>query len=168
MPPPTEPEPPPIAAGQRPQRPAAVRQSALGLLAAGAVCVYFGLTLAADAPADATAAERQMWFALDNTFRWCLRGLGALFLVTAALAWSGARAAMLLALAADLGLALLMAAMSVAWTLEARVLGTWDATVLLLIVLGIFALGSAGRSWSLYRAAARAPAAAPGDPRGPA
>ena len=60
----------------------AIKSSAINLLIGGAVCLYFGLTLAADAPAAAKTREAvERWWAVDNAFFWSLRGLGGLFIL---------------------------------------------------------------------------------------
>jgi hypothetical protein len=142
---------------------AAIRSSALGLLIGGAICLYFGLTLIADAPGSVSQEEAERWFATDRALFWCLRGTGLLFLISAVLAWIGRRVSMLLATIADVVFALLMLAMAVEWTLEARVDGGWDATVILLLILAFIAAGAARRSWDLYRRAGlRSPAGEPG------
>lgn len=145
-----------------PARPArdvsgAIKSSAINLLIGGAVCLYFGLTLIADAPAAAkTREEVERWWAVDNAFFWSLRGLGGLFILTAALSLTGRRVAMLFTAAAEGLFVALMVAMSIAWTLEARVDGTFNAMVILLLVLAIIGIAGVRSSWQLYRAAGAA------------
>ena len=129
-----------------------VRGSALSLLLSGGVCLYFGLTLIADAPGSASPADAQRWFAADHAMFWGLRGLGIGFLVTAALAALGQRVALLLATIAEALFALLMLIMTVAWTLEARVDGMWNYQVILLLVLAMVSVGAAQGAWRRWRA----------------
>ena len=124
----------------------AIRGSALNLLIAGGVCAFFGFWLGGAG-------------AWDHGFRWCLRIIGVGFLVSAALAGVGKRFAMLLAAIVDVVFALLMLVMMVEWTIEARMDGTWEYSVMLLILLAVISLSGARRSWELYNAAR--PAAVP-------
>jgi hypothetical protein len=138
-----------------------IQGSALSLLLGGGVCLYFGLTLIADAPGSASPAEAQRWFAVDNALFWCLRGIGVLFLVAAGLAALGHRVAMLLATVAEAAFFVLMIAMAVDWTLEARADGLVNYQVILLLILAIIS-GSAARSaWVRWRAGGPGPSPAP-------
>jgi hypothetical protein len=106
----------------------AIRGSALGLLVGGGVCLYFGFTLLIDAPGSASEEAVQTWFAADRAFRW----------------------SMLLAVPSELVFALLMLAMSIETTLEARADGQWDVFAILLLILLVMGLAGARRSWELY------------------
>ncbi len=132
------------------------RGSALSLLVAGGLCLYFGFTLIADAPGSASPAEAQRWFAVDNALFWCLRGIGILFLLAAALAAAGHRVSMLLAAIAEAAFTLLMIVMTVEWTLEARADGLVNYQVILLLLLAVVAAGSARSAWSRWRASGAA------------
>lgn len=129
---------------------AAIRGSALGLLIGGGVCLYIGFAWLLDAPGSASDEAAKAWFAVDQLFRWILRVTGILFLVAAAWAASGQRASMLLATLAEAGFALLMLAMAIESTLEARADGTWDAFAILFAVLVVVGASAAKRSWRLY------------------
>ena len=142
---------------------AEIRGSALGLLIAGGVCLYFGFALVIDAPGSAGEEATQAWYAADHAFRWCLRVLGALFLLAAAWAATGQCAAMLLSTAAEVAFALLMLAMSIEATLEARADGLWDFFVILLLILAVIGISAAKRSWSLYRMSGRAARTVPSE-----
>lgn len=139
----------------------AIRGSALGLLIGGGVCLFFGFTLAADAPGSVSEQEAQSWFARDVFFHWCLRVIGVGFLVAAALAGMGKRVSMLLAAIVEVVFALLMLVMMVEWTIEARMDGTWEYSVMLLILLAVVSLSGARRSWELYNAARPSAASLP-------
>jgi hypothetical protein len=128
----------------------AIRGSALGLLVGGGVCLYFGFTLLIDAPGSASEEAVQTWFAADRAFRWCLRIAGVAFLLAAAWAATGQRSSMLLAVPSELVFALLMLAMSIETTLEARADGQWDVFAILLLILLVMGLAGARRSWELY------------------
>lgn len=130
---------------------AAVRGYAFGLALAGAVCLYFGFSLVADAPGSATPAEAERWFALDHAANWALRGIGLLLLCAAGLASLGARSAMLVGLAGETLLAVLLVAMSLEWTVEARADGGWSPAVILLLILAAMSVSSALRCWRVYR-----------------
>jgi hypothetical protein len=129
-----------------------VRGSALSLLLGGGVCLYFGLTLIADAPGSATADQVPRWFAADHTLFWCLRGFGVLFVMAAALAALGQRVAMLVATVAEAGFAVLMVAMTVEWTLKARADGTINYEVILLLILAIVGVSAARNAWGRWTA----------------
>lgn len=129
-----------------------IRGSALGLLIGGGICLYFGLTLIAMAPGSASSDEAQRWFAADNALFWCLRVIGALFLIAAGLAAVGRRVSMALAALAEIAFALLMIVMTIEWTLRARADGMWDYQIILLLILAILAVGGGRRSWALFRA----------------
>jgi hypothetical protein len=133
----------------------AIRGNALGLVIGGGICLYFGFAFVADAPSGVSEEERAMWFALDNGLFWALRVVGIGFLLAGAWAASGRRPAMLLAAATEAAFALVMLAMSIAWTLEARVMGTWNPQVILLLILLIVGLLGARRSWELYTSTRR-------------
>jgi len=139
----------------------AIRGSALGLLIGGGVCLFFGFTLVADAPGSVSEQEAQSWFARDAFFYWCLRIIGVGFLVVAALAGMGKRVSMLLAAIVEVVFALLMLVMMVEWTIEARMDGTWEYSVMLLILLAVISLSGARRSWELYNAARPSAASLP-------
>ena len=94
-----------------------------------------------------------MWWAIDNTFFWCLRGMGVLFLLGAGLAAAGKRAAPLVAVGCEMLFVILMLVMAVAWTIEARVDGGFDPYVILLAVMGVLGLGGIRRYWTLHRLA---------------
>lgn len=139
----------------------AVRGSALTLLIGGGICLYFGFTLLIDAPGSASEEATEVWFGVDRAFRWILRIIGIAFLISAAWAMSGQRAAMLPAVFAEAGFALLMLAMAIESTLEARADRTWDAFAILFAILAVVGVSGAKRSWDLYVSAgrdARAPA----------
>jgi hypothetical protein len=131
----------------------AIRASALGLLIGGGICLFIGLTWGPDAPGSVSEHEAQSWFARDRLFYWCLRIIGVGFLVAAALAGMGKRVSMLLAVIVEVVFALLMLVMMVEWTIEARVDGAWEYSVILLILLAVISLSGARRSWELYNAA---------------
>lgn len=137
--------------------PDSIKGAALSLLLGGGVCLYFGLTLIADAPASASPAAVQRWFAADNALFWCLRGIGVLFLVTAALAALGQRVSMLLATIAEAGFAVLMIAMTVEWTLEARADNTVNYQVILLLILAVVGASAAKSACSHWQAGRRSP-----------
>lgn len=137
--------------------PDSIKGAALSLLLGGGVCLYFGLTLIADAPASASPAAAQRWFAADNTLFWGLRGIGVLFMVTAALAALGQRASMLLATIAEAGFAVLMMAMTVEWTLEARADGTVNYQVILLLILAVVGVSAAKSAWRHWQAGRPSP-----------
>jgi len=65
----------------------------------------------------------------------------------------GKRVSMLLAAMVEVVFALLMLVMMVEWTIEARVDGAWEYSVILLILLAVVSLSGARRSWELYNAA---------------
>ena len=131
----------------------AIRGSALGLLIGGGVCLFFGFTLVADAPGSASVEEEPFWRAWDYFFQWCLRFVSLGFFVAAALAGMGKRVSMLLAAIVEVVFALLMLVMMVEWTIGARKDGTWEYSVMLLILLAVISLSGARRSWELYNAA---------------
>jgi hypothetical protein len=130
----------------------AVRESAIGLLIGGGLCLYFGFTLIADAPGSVSKVAAESWYLADNITFWCLRGIGLVFLLTAGAAAVGQTWAMLLAAVAEGLLAALLVGMSVLWTIEARVDNTWNAQVILLLILAILGAGSAARCWRIYKA----------------
>ncbi len=131
----------------------AIRGSALGLLIGGAVCLYFGFSLIPDAPMDATPDEQQRWFAVDEAFNWGLRVVGAGFVLAAALAAAGMRSSMLLATVVESLFAILMIAMTIGWTADARAIGAaWNPQVIILIVMAVVGIVGAKHSWELYRA----------------
>jgi len=136
----------------------AARESAIGLLIGGALCLYFGFTLAADAPGSISRAAAEPWFLADNISFWCLRGIGGLFLLTAGLVSIGQVWAMLLGAIGEGLLVVLLLGMSVMWTLEARVDGQWNAQVILLLIMAVLGAGSALRCWRIYVAGCGAPA----------
>jgi hypothetical protein len=125
----------------------AIRGSALGLLVAGAVCLYFSFQWLVDAPNSATEAETAIWFGIDHAFRWGLRIGGGAFLLVGVVAALGRRIAMLLAAIVESAFALLMATMAVETFLEARVDGHFDPTTILLLALT--AIGISGARYSL-------------------
>jgi len=135
-----------------------VRASAIGLLIAGGLCLYFGFTLAANAPPDATPEEAARWFAVDEALNWGLRIVGILFLAVAGLAMTGARAALLGAALCEGLFALVMVAMAIEWSVDAHVFGGgWDPAVIIVALLAIISVGQAMRAWTLYRQSAPAP-----------
>jgi hypothetical protein len=151
---------PPSAPGASAAVRDAITGSALGLLLSGGICLYFGLTLVADAPGSANTAEAERWFAADNALFWSLRGIGVLFLVAAALAAAARPVSMLLATIAETGFAVLMVVMTVDWTLEARADGLVNYQIILLLILaivGVSAARSAWKRWQVARLGARPP-----------
>ena len=130
-----------------------IKAAALGLAIGGGICLYFGMTLVADAPGSATPEEAERWFALDNGLFWLLRGVGVLFILSAGLAAMGQRGAMLLGTVCEVLLVLWLVAMSVVWTIEARADGVWNYQVILLLIIAAVSVGGAKRSWGLYSAA---------------
>lgn len=142
----------------------AIRGTAFGLLIGGGLCLYFGFILVPDAPLNVSEAEQETWMAVDQGLFWSLRIVGIAFLLAAAWAATGQRASMLLATLAEATFALVMLAMSVVWTLEARATGAWNYHVILLLILLIIGVSGAKRSWSLYASAApTAPATGVGE-----
>ena len=134
------------------QATSAIKGLAFSLLIGGLVCLFLGFTWPADAPAAAqTDEQREFWWALDNAFFWCLRVLGVVFLFAAGLAAAGTRISMLLATIAEAAFVLLMIAMSIAWTIEARVDGDFNIMVILLIIFAVLGIGGLKQSWLLYR-----------------
>ncbi len=131
----------------------AIRGSALWLLIGGALCLYFGLSLSAETYLSIDPQDAPRWRAANMALNWGLRAAGVLFVVTAAAALSGRRASMLLAAIVEGFLALLLVAMTVSWTLEARAAGGWNYQVILLLILAVLGVGGVKRSWELYRAA---------------
>ena len=136
----------------------AIKRTALGALVAGGVCLYFGFTWLLDTPRSASAETTDTWLAFDHVFRWGLRLTGLTFLVVAALAWTGARAAALLATIVEGVFALLMLAMAVETFLETRADGQLDVIVILLLIMTVVGLSAAKHSWSLYGRSRRPPA----------
>ena len=137
----------------------AIRGSALGLLIGGGMCLFFGFALLVDPPGSVSSDEAEFWRAWDHVFRWSLRIIGVSFLVAAALAGMSKRVSMLLAAIVEVAFALLMLVMMVEWTIEALMDGTWEYSVMLLILLAVISLSGARRSWESYNAAR--PAAVP-------
>ena len=138
----------------------AIKHRMLGLLIAGAVCLYFGFAMRADAPIDVSKEEQEMWYALDQALFWSLRIVGFAFLLVGAWTATGQRRSVLAAALVELVFAAVMLAAAIAWTAEARVVGGWDYQVILLLILLVVGLSEAKRSWGLYVAAGRAPLAA--------
>ncbi len=147
---------PPITA---PPNVGAIRGSALGLLLAGAVCLYFGFSWLATAPGSASETATNTWFLVDNVFRWALRVVGCAFLAIAALAGMGTRLSMLLATLAESVFTLLMAAMATDKLLEGRADGQFDVTGILLLALMVVGISAARHSYRLYRGQYRTPSA---------
>lgn len=133
----------------------AVRGHALTLLIGGGICLYFGFSWLVDAPGSAGEDTTQTWFAVDRAFQWILRIIGIVFLVAAAWAWSGQRLAILLGAIADAGFALLMLAIAIETTLEARADGGMDAFAILFLILAVIGASGAKRLWGLYAASGR-------------
>jgi hypothetical protein len=131
----------------------AVRGTTLGLVIGGGVCLYFGFAWLLDAPGSVSDEAAKSWFAVDQAFRWTLRVVGVVFLVAAAWSATGQRPAMLLAALAEGGFALLMLAMAIESTLEARADATWDPFAILFLVLVLVGLTAAKRSWGVYASA---------------
>lgn len=128
----------------------------LGLLVGGGVCLYLGLAFMADAPAKVSPEQAEsLWFVVDNVLFWCLRVVGLLLLLAAALAFARKRIAALVAAVGELGFTLVMIAMAIENTIEARVDGYWDYFVILYAVLAIVAASAAKRSWQVYRLSSR-------------
>ncbi len=142
--------PPPDAPAARAADQAFIRESALGLLLGGGICLYFGLTLAAIAPANSQGAAVEQWWAIDNALFWALRIVGILFVLAAGFAATGRRAALLVTIAAESLFTLLMLAMSIIWTLKARVDGEVNYIVILLILMAIVSIAAIKRSWVIY------------------
>jgi hypothetical protein len=140
--------PPPIA---RASLVDAIRGSALGLLIGGGICLFFGFTLLIDAPGSASEEATETWFAIDRVFQWALRIVGVVFLIAAAWAMTGQRRSMLLGTISEVGFCLLMLAMAVETTLEARADGGMDAFAILYAILFVIGLSGVKRSWVLYR-----------------
>ena len=130
-----------------------IRSAALWLLIGGGLCLYFGLSLSTETYLSISEEDAVRWRAINGAINWCLRGVGVLFLIAAAAALSGKRASMLLATIVEGFLALLLAAMAVSWTLEARAAGGWNYQIILLLILAVLGAGGVKRSWELYRAA---------------
>lgn len=128
----------------------AIRGTGLGLLIGGGVCLYFGFTLLVDAPGSVSEEEAERWFAVDHIVRWSLRAVGIAFLVCAAWAWTGQRSSMLLATFTEGVFTLLMVAMAVESTVEARADGGFDAFAIILVILAVIGFGGARRCWRLY------------------
>jgi hypothetical protein len=133
----------------------AIRGNALSLVIGGGICLFFGFRWLVDAPGSASDEAAKGWYAVDQVFRWVLRVIGVIFLAAAAWSWTGQRASLLLAVAAEAGFALLMLAMAVDSTLEARADGSWDAFAILFAILVIIGISAAKRSWELYVSAGR-------------
>lgn len=145
----------------------AVRGSAFSLLIGGGICLYFGFTVLLDAPGSASEEAAEFWYTIDRVFQWALRIIGAVFLIAAAWATTGQRAAMLLAALAEIGFAMLMFAWTVETILEARADGGFDAFAILLGILAIIGVSGAKRSWTLYTSlAGAAPLESKDDHRG--
>jgi len=130
-----------------------IKSSALGLVIGGAISLYLGMTFAAGPLWATTPEEAEWWTAVDNALFWCLRAVGVLFLIAAALAAAGQRSSMLLATLVEGVFIALMVVMSIVWTVEARIAGGWNIQVILLLILAALAVSGARRSWELYRAA---------------
>jgi hypothetical protein len=141
---------------------AEIQSQMLTFLIAAGICLYFGFSWLIDAPGSAGAEATKTWFAIDMAFRWCLRVVGAVFLIAAALAPTGQPFALLPALAAEGAFTLLMIVMGIETTLEARADGHFDAFVILFLILAIVGVSSVKRLWTLWREATRA-AAPPAD-----
>ncbi len=133
----------------------AIRGNTLGLVIGGGICLYFGFRWLIDAPGSASEEAAKAWYTIDQVFRWILRVVGVIFLAAAAWSSTGQRASLLLAIAAEVGFALLMLAMAIESTLEARADGTWDAFVILFAILVIIGVSAAKRSWEIYAATGR-------------
>jgi len=128
----------------------------LGLVIGGGVCLYMGLSLIADAPANVSRDEAEsLWFVVDNAIFWCLRIIGAVLLLAALLAFARQRIAALVATIGEIGFTLIMVGMAIENTIEARVDGIWDYFVILYAVLAIVAASAAKRSWQVYRLSSR-------------
>lgn len=140
----------------------AIRGSAFGLLIGGAICLYFGFSWLIDAPGSASEQAAARWYAVDHAFQWALRVIGVAFLLGAAGAWTGQRWSALVSAAVEAAFALLMIAMAIESTLEARADGAWDAFVILFGVLALISMSTAWRSWQLYAAAGAAAHTPPG------
>ncbi|MEW6250487.1 MAG: hypothetical protein AB1716_07555 [Planctomycetota bacterium] len=160
--PPSEPDRRPIDYATAPPPGPAARESAVGLLVAGAVCLYFGFTLDVTAPGTASEAATQQWFAWNTALNWALRILGFLFLGAAALAWTGQRVALLLTTIVEGLFTALMLVMTVSWTIEARADDGFNYQAILLLLLAILSAGSAARAWRLYAVTRPADTAPPG------
>jgi hypothetical protein len=128
-----------------------IRGLTVQLLIGGGLCLYFGYSLIADAPAGASREEAQRWFALDNALFLALRIVGFGFLAAGGLATAGLRLALPATILCEAVFAGLMLVMSIAWTLEARASGGWNPLVILLLVLAFLSAGSIPRVWRMYR-----------------
>ena len=133
--------------------PEEIRSNMMTFLVAGGICLYFGFSWWIDAPGSVSEEAAKSWFAVDIAFRWCLRGIGALFLIAAALAQTGRAIALLPGLLAEGAFALLMLAMAVDTTLEARADGQFDPYVILFLILAVVGISGLRRLWTLHHAA---------------
>lgn len=132
-----------------------IRSLTVQLLVGGGLCLYFGYSLRADAPGNATPAEAERWFALDNALFLALRIVGFGFLGAGGLAAAGLRPALPATILCEAAFAGLMLAMSVARTWEARVSGGWDPLAILLLVLAFVSAGGIPHVWQTYTRSAR-------------
>lgn len=135
---------------------AEIRADTLSFVIGGGICLYFGFTWLADIPTNADEEAKKIWFAIDTAFIWSLRVIGALFLLTAALALTGRPFALIPALLAEGAFTLLMLAMAIDTTLEARAdnIG-FDAYAILFLIMTVIGASGVRRLWRLHRDATR-------------
>lgn len=142
-----------------------IRSHAMTFLIAGGICMYFGFAWVIDAPTNADERATELWYNIDYAFQWILRGVGALFLLAAALAHSGQRLALWFGMVAEGIFVLLMLTMALETTLETRAAGAgFDPFVILFLILAVMGMPSIARLWKLCRAAAAISAVPPETP----
>lgn len=128
----------------------AIRANSISLLIAGGLCLYFGFTFIADAPARAPKQDVNWWWAMDNGIFTALKITGVCFLIAAGLAATGKRSALLVSAASEFAFVLLMVVASAFWTYEARVDGGFNPAVILYLILAIVSFAGGLRDLRLF------------------